>query len=377
MLPKKLKVLAASFMMLFSTASLFAVEEYVSKIYKNIDLIFVAKSGTDLNRVLSENSDDKYYYLIENYTEKKIRRLIVNNDYDFAMEAIVIVIENNLDNEQAVEMYSVISEAYAVQQEYERQEEIKKQQEIARIEAEKEKKRAAVDKEYVAAAKSQGGAVYVSGKETKLTSSLWKASLGMADISYLFEQNYDLSSFAYGIALDYRYSYIMPTLIIGTDVFFDANFLGFDEEKQKAVGVLLSLDVFGKLAIPPAKNLFFRAGFTALKAGSGEYNNEDDIRTDIAYPALYSPSIGIKMESLKIGASQLDFGVDWYAAHLWSPDLNFAAGAMLNMIFPYAETERVKLTFNLGVKDRVFIKSSGLENRANVILAIGVENVVK
>ena len=68
MLPKKLKVLAASFMMLFSTASLFAVEEYVSKIYKNIDLIFVAKSGTDLNRVLSENSDDKYYYLIENYT---------------------------------------------------------------------------------------------------------------------------------------------------------------------------------------------------------------------------------------------------------------------------------------------------------------------
>ena len=113
------------FLIFICSVPLFAVEEYVAKIYKEIDHIFIIKSEDELNTVLSENNHDKYYYLIENYTEKKIRRLIVNNDYDFAMAAIVIVIENNLDNEQAVEMYSVISEAYEVQREHELEEEQK------------------------------------------------------------------------------------------------------------------------------------------------------------------------------------------------------------------------------------------------------------
>lgn len=373
MLPKKIKVLAASFLMMFLTTSLFAVEEYVSKIYKNIDLIFVAKSGTDLNKVLSENTNDKYYYLIENYTEKKIRRLIVNNDYDFAMEAIVIVIENNLDNEQAVEMYSAISEAYAVQQEYERQEEIKQQKELARIEAEKEKKRAAVDKEYVSAAKSQGGSVYVAGKETKLTSYQWKAALGLADITFLLEQTNNFSSFYYGPSLDFRYNYINPNMVVGADLFATANPLGFDEEKSKHVGFTSDIDLFAKATIPGLKHVFVRAGFAAIIAGAGKYNDKNPI----ALPSLYTPALGVKIESIKVGSSELDFGLDWYAGSLWTPNLNLALGGLVNMAFTYAEMEKVKLTFNIGVRDKILMKSSGFENRASIILAIGVENVIK
>ena len=47
------------------------------------------------------------------------------------------------------------------------------------------------------------------------------------------------------------------------------------------------------------------------------------------------------------------------------------------MAFPYAEMEKVKLTFNIGVRDKILMKSSGFENRASIILAIGVENVIK
>lgn len=372
MLPKRLKVLAASLVMLFTTTSLFAVEEYVSKIYKNIDLIFVAKSGTDLNKVLSENTEDKYYYLIENYTEKKIRRLIVNNDYDFAMEAIVIVIENNLDNEQAVEMYSSISEAYAVQQQYERQEEEKRQKELARIEAEKEKQRASVNKEYVSAAKSQGGAVYVAGKETKLTSSHWKGSLGLADIADIYNAANSFNSLYYGPSLEFRYDYTMPNVIVGTDIFGTINVLGFDQVATKQVGMLSEVDLLGKLAFPFAKKMFIRAGLSAIIAGSGELN-----KTGVIVPALYTPAIGIKMERIKLGASELDMGLDWYAGSLWTPGVNLAMGGLINMAFPYAEMEKVKLTFNLGLRDKIIMKDSGLENRASVILAIGVENVVK
>ena len=373
MVSKRIKVLILSVFMLFSTVSLFAVEEYVSKIYKNIDLIFVSKSGTDLNKVLSENTDDKYYYLIENYTEKKIRRLIVNNDYDFAMEAIVIVIENNLENEQAVEMYSIISDAYEIQREHERQEELKRQQELARIEAEKEKKRASVDKEYIAASKAKGGAVYVSGKETKLTSSHWKAALGI-DILFLHEDLQSINTFHFGPSLDFRYEYTMPKLVIGTDIFGEFHFFSAtDDTDPKKVPLLGDLNGAAKIAFPFAKNMFLRAGFAGIITGKAD----DAVLTTNVLDTLYTPLIGIKLERLKVGTSEFDVGLDWYAGSLYTDNLKLAMGGTLNLALPYAELEKVKLTFNVGLRDKIFLKESGFENRASVILAIGVENVIR
>ena len=166
MFSRKLKVLSALLLLTILCSKVFAVEEYVSEIYKQIDSCFSSKDEGKLNNVLSQNTKDKYYYLIENYTQKKIRRLIVNNDYDFAMEATLVLIENNLDNEEAVEMYSVISDAYEIQRKHEAELEYQRQLEAARIQAEKEKQRGNVEKEYVAATRTSGGSVYVTGKET-------------------------------------------------------------------------------------------------------------------------------------------------------------------------------------------------------------------
>ena len=164
MFGRKLKILSLAVLLICSTSKLFALEEYVSEIYKQIDTCFATKDEAKLNSLLSRNTTDRYYYLMENYTQKKIRRLIVNNDYDFAMAATLIVIENNLDNEEAVEMYSVISDAYEIQRKHEAELEYQRQLELARIEKEKEKQRGNVEKEYVSASKSSGGAVYVAGK---------------------------------------------------------------------------------------------------------------------------------------------------------------------------------------------------------------------
>ena len=164
MFGRKIKTLALAVSLLFFSGQLFALEEYVSEVYKQIDSCFSAKDEAKLNSVLSKNVNDKYYYLMENYTQKKIRRLMVNSDYDFAMTATLVLIENNLDNEEAVEMYSVISDAYEIQRKHEAEVEYQRQLELARIQKEKEKQRGNVEKEYVAASKSSGGSVYVSGK---------------------------------------------------------------------------------------------------------------------------------------------------------------------------------------------------------------------
>ena len=149
MFRRKLKILLALCVLFMSTANVFAIEEYVTDVYRKIDECFTKKSETELNSILSHYNKDKYYYLIENYTQKKIRRLIVNNEYNFAMEAILAVIENNLDNEEAVEMYSVISDAYEIQRKHELEVEHQKELEQARLQLAKEKQRGNVEKEYV------------------------------------------------------------------------------------------------------------------------------------------------------------------------------------------------------------------------------------
>ena len=49
----------------------------------------------------------------------------------------------------------------------------------------------------------------------------------------------------------------------------------------------------------------------------------------------------------------------------------------MNIEVPFAELEKVKLNLNIGLRDKFFLKEDGLENRASVIMAIGVENVIR
>ena len=371
---RKLKVLSALLLITFFSSKVFAIEEYVSEIYKQIDTCFTSKDEGKLNDVLSKNTKDKYYYLIENYTQKKIRRLIVNNDYDFAMEATLALIENNLDNEEAVEMYSVISDAYEIQRKREAELEHQRQLELARIQMEKEKQRGNVEKEYVAAAMSSGGAVYVTGKETKLTSYDWKAQLGMINLLHLFDQRGGISSIHYGIALDFRYEYTMENkMVMGTDIFAGFQFLGFADE-EKLVPLLGDIDMALKTSFPQiSKNLFIRMGLDSLIVGKSTTAPD----TDWVVGTLYTPTLGIKMERIPLGALKLDLGVDWLAGHLFMKDIKTAAAASMNIEIPFAEMEKVKLNLNFGVRDKFFIKNEGLENRASVIMAIGVENVIR
>ena len=78
-----------------------------------------------------------------------------------------------------------------------------------------------------------------------------------------------------------------------------------------------------------------------------------------------------------LGSANVSAGLDYYAGHLYTKGINFAMGADVNVSFPFAELERVKLNLNIGLKDKFFLKESGIENRASISLAIGVENVIK
>ena len=138
---KRVKTFLLGLLFFLLAGTAFSVEEYVSKVYKEIDVIFVKKADKELENILRENVEDKYYYLMENYTKKKVRRLIIDNDYEFAMTAIYIIIDNNIDgdfeDEDAVDLYAAIAEAYEIQQAYEEEQQRKALADAAKKEAEK------------------------------------------------------------------------------------------------------------------------------------------------------------------------------------------------------------------------------------------------
>ena len=374
MIFRKIKVYTILVLLFSFALPAFAVEAYISDIYKKIDQIFIIQSEDQLKTLLSDNNEDSNYYLIENYTEKKIRRLIVNNEYDFAMTAIIIVIENNLDNEHAVEMYSVIADAYKVQQEHEAELEYQRQLELARIEKAKEKQRVNVEKEYVAAKNTNSGkSVYVTGKETKLTSYRWKVALGLADFMYLHDNSSNINSLHYGPSLSFNYEYMLESkTIIGAELFAGVQPIGIAEEKS-LVPLIGDIDVKLKLSPSLIPNMFITTGFGVVLS----QKDANQKKTNLIAGTMYTPIVGIKYERISLGNVKVDLGVEWYAGHLFYDNINFAMGAEANAQIPFADLDKVSLNFNIGLRDKVLVKASGLENRASLILAIGAENVIK
>ena len=374
MIFRKIKVYTILVLLFSFALPAFAVEAYISDIYKKIDQIFIIQSEDQLKTLLSDNNEDSNYYLIENYTEKKIRRLIVNNEYDFAMTAIIIVIENNLDNEHAVEMYSVIADAYKVQQEHEAELEYQRQLELARIEKAKEKQRVNVEKEYVAAKNTNSGkSVYVTGKETKLTSYRWKVTLGLADFMYLHDNSSNINSLHYGPSLSFNYEYMLESkTIIGAELFAGVQPIGIAEEKS-LVPLIGDIDVKLKLSPSLIPNMFITTGFGVVLS----QKDANQKKTNLIAGTMYTPIVGIKYERISLGNVKVDLGAEWYAGHLFYDNINFAMGAEANAQIPFADLDKVSLNFNIGLRDKVLVKASGLENRASLILAIGAENVIK
>ena len=145
-------------------------------------------------------------------------------------------------------------------------------------------------------------------------------------------------------------------------------------KESKTVPLLGDFDAAVKVSYPKlAKNLFIRAGFDAIISGK----SDKAVDTETVIGTFLSPYLGVKLQQIPLGNLKLDLGADWLAGHLFNKDVKVAAGGAVNVTFPFAELEKVKLNLNVGIKDKFFMKESGIENRASLILAIGVENVVK
>lgn len=347
---------------------IFSVDAYVSSIYREIDIAFANKSDSELNTILSRNTEDVNYYLLENYAMKKVRHLIIQEDYSFAMKANLVIIDNDLDNVDAVEMYSTIATALEKQKEKERLVEEQRRIAEAQLESEKLKQRASADKDFQAVKTAEGDSVYLKDKNDKYTATYWQARFGMFDGAFITESDSDYNSFRYGVSADFLYEYLFDKIMIGFDAGAEVIIIPFNNNDDT---MLANFKLAPKIGFLPFSRTFFaRAGIAAiLTMDSGD--------STVLAGNFITPLFGLGFDHAKLGALTFSGNVDYYMAHLAYNDINFAMGGELNMAIPFADMEKVRLSLNVGVKDTLFVKTSGIENRARLVLAIGAENVAK
>lgn len=349
-----------------SVNNVFSIEPYVSELYQEIDYAFINRSEKELNEILSSNQGDKNYYLIENYALKKIRRLVIKREYDFALQANLIVIDNNLDNSEAVEMYSVIATALEEQKKLQQLEEQRLLAERARLQEEMEKQKVLVTKEFNTAVNEEGNSYFVRSKNEKYTAAYWNFRFGMADINFVNDIANNYSSIRYGLSGDFVYEYLFDKIALGIDLSGEAIILPFVNNDDT---LLTSFSIMPKISFPGVlKNLFIRAGFASVMTLGNR------TKTTL-HETIYTPAFGIGLSRIKLGDVAFAFNYDYYLGHLAYEDLNVAMAAQVNFGFPIAEMDKVKLNFNLGLKDTFLMKTNGIENRAGIVLAIGAENV--
>lgn len=382
-LKKRIKTLLLSLILLLAAGNLFAIEEYVSKVYKQIDVIFIEQADKELDKVLRQNVDDKYYYLMENYTKKKVRRLIIDNEYEFAMTAIYIIIDNNIDgdfeDEDAVDLYAAVAEAYEIQQQFEKEKEQKALAEAQKKAAEKERLLSVVEKDYNVVTTAEGKTVYLSSKDERTEKYRWNLNFGMIDFGLVTAAGLDKPSMSEGIALDFTYEYSIPNSIaIGGDLFFDFKFMEFNSGPME-----FNFEIAPKVAFKFAPKLFFRVGFSDLGVLKSKNTEGSPVKLEVAkiqnafYGSVISPFVGIQLSNATFDKVGLNLDLNYLLGGLIAGDYQ-ALSLKGGLSVPFAELERVKLVFNLGVRDTLLIKTKdGVENHASAILGFGVENVIR
>ena len=83
----------------------------MDSVFSELNLAFTRKSAEEVSSVLHKYSSSPQYHDYEAYALKKTRQLIIENDLEFARQTSLAVIDNNLENFDAVELYSYIDRA--------------------------------------------------------------------------------------------------------------------------------------------------------------------------------------------------------------------------------------------------------------------------
>ncbi|MCI5542116.1 MAG: hypothetical protein PUD00_08755 [Treponema berlinense] len=365
---KIFKICAFAGIFIFGSEFLFS-QESLDSVYAQIDLAFVEQSPENISKVLEIYSSSKDYYLYEAYTLKKARQYVVEDNLEFARDATLAVIDNNLENFDAVDLYSYIDRAILSEEAARRAEENRLRMEAERLAVLNERTKAKIAKSdsYSSVNTASGTSIYIN-QEKAFSSIDWNVSIGVADVLFQSVTKPDsYTSLKYGLSFGANLFYKTEEYIAGGEIFADFEMLtlGTGEQEIISTGKFVPMISFPSLN----KNFFLRVG--AVVQGLGA---QTDVETG-SVETFFSPVFGLGLFNMMLGSTAVDMYYDYYLGHFAYDDLKSSMEAGFSVMLPLTENERTRIGLKLGLVDTLFIKDEGIDNRAKGIISIGVGNV--
>ncbi len=352
-------------------APVFSEPVSLAEVYEAIDEAFTKKSDEQLIAVLGDNRQAANYPLYENYVMKKIRLMVIKEDFLFARDACLVVIDNNMDNDAALELYSVIDDGITRQETEARRREEEAMVKKALAEQERRTVLASVGDEYRTVKTSSGESVYLQGADEQYSRLALRGVFGMADTGPVTVSSENYTSLRYGIAVYGSAVYLAETLGIGCDLSAEVLPLAISQSD----GTMLStLRVIPKLSVNRlSRRLFFRTGFAAMLTSDG--SDADKVRK--VHKTFMSPVLGVGLEHIQAGPLEFKLFGDYYPAHFAESTMKFAMESGAFLTLPLVNMDQARIGLDIGLCDTLYMLDGGMENRLRMIVGFGVGNVTK
>ncbi len=324
-------------------------------VYDSIDDAFMTKSPEIVKKLLEREKNSNEYSAIEEYVLRKSRGLLITNQLELIQQMTLAIIDNNLDCQDAVNLYIIVERA------------IDKRDAALAV----EKAQAAVEAEYVAAQTEEtkekakktyssvsnattGQAVYASASSSKYYSPVtWDASLLIGDLGIIVDNG---TSAKLGLGANGSVFFRDDRFSVGLTFYADDLLIAFSKDnKNNAVVELVPALSY----VPINEDLFLRAGFTLQK-------NEG--------VTFFSPVLGAGMQ-FKVGnLNAAGWFVDYYPAHLaYMYNMAFSGGTGADFSLGLSRVGSNVLSLIMGIRENIMITKKGeVKSRTRINLGFGV-----
>jgi hypothetical protein len=345
----------------------FSLFSQTSMVIKQIDEAITQKNSGLVSEILIKNKNSKSYKDYESHILKKARELLIANELDLAAEISLAVIDNNLDNFDAVALYTSIDAAIKERDAKLKAEEERRQIEEMRVMANNAKEQKQIKKEYQTISNtSSGETVYLdTDYNTHYLPISWAVNIGMADLA-LYIDTREVSG-KFGLSSFGNLFYHADEMIIGGDYFVDTMLFNFgsDAEEEQHLDTTLKL-AFAYSHESFIRNFYFRLGFLGYLSNSSELSY-------VPTP-FFTPTLGIAYRDIEIGNILAELSADYFVGHLFYDKMKFAMDFSLNFSLILADLDKADIGINFGVRDALFSMEEGLQNQLKLIISIGVIN---
>lgn len=354
--------LVVTFVALCACAALSAQTNLPDDVVKQLDSAMTRTSVEDFSRVLDRSRSAAWYPRLEAYALRGIRQLVIENKLEVARDMSFALVDKNLDNIDAMDLYQSIQRSIARRDE--EAEKAERQRQIAAIKQQTEEKkiREDVNKTYRTVTNTASGkTVYLDQDVNQQYRSFnWEAALGLAQ--FAIQSDPDFFSVKYGVSLEGGFVSNGENSRAGIDLFGNALFFGLAGDQS--LDWMAGGTVF---YMPGSSRSYFslRAGYAMYGWNYGSFERPVEL--------FSTPFAGIGLRDVKMGQTGLmRLSLDYLAGHLFADDIVAAVCASLRLSAMLADMQDFDVHVYAGIRDTILLKNNGLKNDARVYFAIGV-----